>query len=594
LSVKHACRRPPIGGCLGALAVCLVLIGCQAAPSGPPPTEPPLPGSLKTAVLPIAQEPPGFNAYLSDTGYEELLGELVYDGLAGMAPDGTYYAQLARQLPTRLNGGVSPDGLTVTWRLRDHIVWSDGVPFTSDDVRFTYEALHHPANRLAHSTGVDLIDSVETPDDTTVVLHYREPSANIWGQFGGRGAGIFPRHACGDPGWMAGWQCNTQPVGTGPFVLLSWEEGKQLVFARNPRYWQTGRPFLDRIVFPIVNDDVLRSTMLKDGDADINLWVTAPQLKVLQTVAGARLITLPSRWLLRIALNLSQPPASSDQAAVTATPSAAAAQGGPQAAHYVLADPRVRQALDMAIDRQSLVKNAFGGQGQVATGELYRGWVNCPDVPETPYDPEGARALLAQAGWLPGRRGILTAQGTPYAPDGTRLELRLVANDAWDALAKAQQQIAKMWKAIGVQVTTDLAGPGDLWGDWQEGGLEVHGQFDADLWDDGYPGADPTDYLIWRYASWSVPSMADGGRGGNVMRFVNPQVDQLLQQALTQLDPLERRPTLCQVASILAEQRPMLYLLYFSETYAFSPHLQGVVVNPHDAITWDAFNWQVE
>jgi peptide/nickel transport system substrate-binding protein len=567
--------------------VCLALTSCQPAPSGPPPTEPPLPGSLKTAVLPIAEEPPGFNAYLSDTGYEELLGELVYDGLTGIAPDGTYYAQLARQLPTRLNGGISPDGLTVTWKLRDHIMWSDGEPFTSDDVLFTYEALHHPSNRLAHGTGVDLIDSVETPDDYTVILHYREPSANIWGQFGGRGVGIFPRHACGDPGWMAGWQCNTQPIGTGPFVLQSWEEGKQLVFARNPRYWQTGRPFLDRIVFPIVDDDVLRSDLLRDGDADINLWVTAAQLKVLQKVAGVRLITLPSRWLLRIAFNLSQPPANSDKPTATATPATAAP-------HFVLADPRVRQALDMAIDRQSLIKDAFGGQGQVATNELYRGWINCPNISETPYNPEGARTLLAEAGWLPGKKGILTAQGTPYAPDGTRLALRLVANDAWDALAKAQQLVAKMWKGIGVQVTTDLAGPGDLWGDWQEGGLEVRGQFEADLWDDGYPGADPTDYLIWRYASWSIPSMADGGRGGNVMRFVNPQVDQLLQQALTQVDPLERRPTLCQVAGILAEQRPMLYLIYFSETYAFSPHLQGVVVNPHDAITWDAFNWQVE
>ena len=573
---------------LAGLMLCLVTIGCEPTPAGPP-REPPLPGSLKTLVLPLPADAPGFNAYLSDTGYEEVLGELVYEGLAELAPDGSFYAKLARQLPTRQNGGISADGLTVTWQLRDHIVWSDGVPFTSDDVLFTYEALSHPNNKLAHATGMDLIDSVETPDDYTVVVHYREHYANVWGHFGGRGVGIFPRHACGDPGWMAGWKCNSQPVGTGPFVLEKWETDQELVMARNPRYWQTGRPFLDRLVFPIIPDDDLRADLLADGDAHINLWLTAAQLKYLQRVEGLHLITLPGRWLLRVVFNLSQPPL--DEGALPANPSSAAV---PILPHPVLADVRVRQALDMAIDRQRLIKDAFAGQGQPATGEFYRGWATCPELLETPYDPEAAKALLAEAGWVPGRRGVRVAQGSPYAPDGTRLALRLVASDGWDALPKAQRLIAAMWKEIGVGVTTELAGPGDLWGDWQENGLEAHGRFDADLWDDGYAGADPTDYLIWRYASWSVPTPANAGNGGNVMRFVNPEVDQLLQHALTQVDPLERRGTLCRIGQVLSEQRPMLYLLYFTETHAFSPRLQGLIVNPHDAVTWDAFNWRVD
>jgi peptide/nickel transport system substrate-binding protein len=99
---------------LMGLVAAAALAGCRQTAPAPPPTEPPLPGSLKTVVIPIAQDPPGFNAYLTDSGYEELLGELVYEGLAEMAPDGTFYPKLALELPTRQNGGIAPDGLTVT------------------------------------------------------------------------------------------------------------------------------------------------------------------------------------------------------------------------------------------------------------------------------------------------------------------------------------------------------------------------------------------------------------------------------------------------------------------------------------------------
>ncbi len=549
-----------------------------------------------TVIIPIPEDPPGFNAYLSDTGYEELLGELVYEGLAEMAPDGSFYARLAQELPTYENGGISPDGLTVTWKLRNLIVWSDGEPFTSDDVLFTYEALHHPNNKLARDTGVELIDSVEAPDDFTIILHYREPYADVWGQFGGRGLGIFPRHACGDLGWMPGWDCNVQPVGTGPFMLEKWDEGKQVVMARNPRYWQTDRPFLDRIVFPIIPDDLERSDMLADGDAHVNLWLAPEQLKYLEDVPDLHIATLPDRWLLRIVFNLTD--LSSAAPGSTPTPAKKRSRSTPvplpASPNPALADPRVREALDMAIDRTRLTDEVFSNRAQPAASELFRGWASCPELTETPYDPDSARALLAQAGWLDlDGNGILEAHGVPGVPDDTPLTLRFTVPDSWDLLVSAQKLVTKMWNEVGVKVQTDIAGPRDLQGSWEEKGMEVLGQFQVDLWDDGYPGNDPTDYLIWRYASWSVPGDHNNGQGGNVMRFSNPEVDRLLQQALTQIDPQTRRTTLCQIARMLGEQRPMLYLLYFTSTHALSPQLQGVIINPNDTFTWDAFNWQV-
>jgi peptide/nickel transport system substrate-binding protein len=160
-------------------------------------------------------------------------------------------------------------------------------------------------------------------------------------------------------------------------------------------------------------------------------------------------------------------------------------------------------------------------------------------------------------------------------------------------MADVQRLIAEMFRELGIRVFTDLVGSGDLWGNWEEGGLEVHGQFDFDLWDDGYPGVDPTDYLIWRYASWSVPSLEDGGAGGNVMRFASAEVDRLLQQAHSQPDPLARRQLFCQMQRILSNERPMLYLVYFSDMYGLSTELQGVLFNPNDTLTWDVINWHL-
>jgi peptide/nickel transport system substrate-binding protein len=297
--------------------------------------------------------------------------------------------------------------------------------------------------------------------------------------------------------------------------------------------------------------------------------------------------------LLRLVFNLSQPP-EKDKDKDKSKSGEAEAVPTPPRPHFALADPRVRQALDMAIDRQRLIQEAFDGQGNVASSEFYHGWAVCPDAAETPYNPAAARALLAQAGWsdLNGD-GVIEAHGALNAADDTKFQLTLHTYDGWDELTTAQKLIVQMLREVGIRATADLAGQEDLWSNWEDGGLEVHGWFDADLWDDGYPGTDPTDYLIWRYASWSIPSMKDGGQGGNVMRFASAEVDRLLQQALTEPDPLTRRQTFCQIQRVLADERPMLYLVYFSDTYAFSSQLQGSVINPNDALTWDVINWQL-
>ena len=177
--------------------------------------------------MPIPIDPPSFNAYLNDTGYEMLAGELVYGALAEIGPDGQYYPELALDLPTLANGGLSDDGLTATWHLRPDIRWSDGEPFTSADVQFTWQSLRDSG---IWAPGFDLIEDVETPDPLTAIVRYREFYPNYLVQFGGAGTGVFPAHHCGPTDEMLFWDCNFEPVQHRPLCVGPMDPRRPLDF----------------------------------------------------------------------------------------------------------------------------------------------------------------------------------------------------------------------------------------------------------------------------------------------------------------------------------------------------------------------------
>ena len=168
LAGLSACLRPSYRHSQKIFLLILLtsLVGCgpinpavSSTSPLPTPTLPPLALAVDVlpdaVIVPLPTDPPSFNAYLNDTGYEALIAELVYGALAEIGPDGTYYPELAQELPTLANGGLSEDGLTVTWRLRPNILWSDGQPFSSEDVRYTWQSLRDSG---IWAPGFDLMD----------------------------------------------------------------------------------------------------------------------------------------------------------------------------------------------------------------------------------------------------------------------------------------------------------------------------------------------------------------------------------------------------------------------------------------------------
>ena len=441
----------------------LLLSGCQliqpAPIDEPTPTPtatlPPLALSVdledEAIIVPIPIDPPSFNAYLNDTGYETLVGELVFGALAEIGPDGAYYPELAVELPTLANGGLSSDGRVVTWKLRPGILWSDGEPFTSEDVRFTWQALRDSG---IWAPGFGLIEDIETPDPLTAIVRYREFYPNYLIQFGGNGTGVLPAHQCGNNEDMLFWDCNFEPVSSGPYVLAQWIPGARLVFEPNPNYFIPGRPLVDQLIFIVEPDPDLRQRNLIRGNNHLDLWpdrVSAQRMEDSGTVNVIR--TDPARYVLRLVLNLSEP-----------------GSADPGQPHPVLANPQVRQAIYHAIDVPFLNSEAFGNWGRPVETELFQ--LDCDIPPFHDYNPGLAQALLDDAGWVivnpdpdSDELPIRQCQGCGTVEDGTPLVLQSYTYvEFGEDMEKAHDLVELLLAEAGIQLERHVVEGGKLWG----------------------------------------------------------------------------------------------------------------------------------
>jgi peptide/nickel transport system substrate-binding protein len=548
--------------------------------TGVQPTSLPAPTATQgksSITMVIAQDPPSFNATIEQSGYDVLVMELVMLGLADLDVDGNAYPELAAELPTIEDGDVVVDEdngiMDVTWKLRQDVKWSDGTPVTADDVVFTYNAIVDPVNGY-WIPGIDYVDSVEKTDDYTVVVHYNTIYPGYLTQFGGYLMAIWPAHYCDANQGFTQWDCGREPLSDGPYVLTEWVAGNHMTFARNPYYFEAGKPAIDEIVVQIIPDENVRKQMLIQGDADLDMWTTEPVIAELQNESNVVVSLSPyTRWVMRIVFNL----AAKGTTDPVATP------------HPILSDVRVRRAIRMAIDPETISKEFFLGYANVVWTEFFRPPYNKCDIPKPAFDPEAAKTLLEEAGWIDqDGDGIRECHGcTTGAEDGYMMEMEFMTYSGYgEALELTQQFIAEELGAIGIKLNQSVVEDTLLWASASEGGLEQTGNFDMDIWDDGYSGSDPTDFLWGYYYS----TAAEPDAGLNYGRFINTQVDELIDASYT-LDEAVREDVFCQLAGILDDELPQLILFTTVDANSHSARLQGVQSNPNEIITWNAADW---
>ncbi len=568
--------------------VLLGLVSCQPAANQPKatlpaPTQPPAtavpaaspqPAVPKDLVIVIPEDPPSFNAVISDSGYDALAMHLALLGLTEIDPSGKVYPVLAASLPTQENGDVviKDDGtMDVTWTLRNDVTWADGTPVTTDDVLFTYQAIIDPKTG-SWIPGIDLVTGVDKIDDQKFVVHFSSVYPSYLTLFGGRQVVIWPKHYCDASQGFQSWDCARQPLSDGPYILKDWVTGDHLSFTRNPKYYEAGKPKIDSIIIKIVPDTTVRETMLRQGDADILMWATEQVADDLKNEANVKVSISPTnRFVMRLFINLAKKGTTD-----------AKAHPNP-----LFSDVRVRQAIRSAIDVNTITSSVWHGYASPVWTEFFRPPYNKCSIAQPKFDPEAAKALLDQAGWVVGSDGIRECKGCKTAKDGTKFSFELLTYSEYgEPLILTQQLIGEQLKNVGIEATLSQMQGSVIWADTASNGIEQTGNFDIDLYDDGYAGNDPTDFLYQYYYS----SSAQPDNGWNIGRWINPEMDGLIDSAYT-LDEEARQTAFCQMAQILDQQLPQILLFSTLNADAYSTRVANVQANVNNVVSWNAADW---
>ncbi|MGV8853928.1 MAG: ABC transporter substrate-binding protein [Devosia sp.] len=485
-----------------------------------------------TLTVGLTYEIDTMNVY--STGFLGDAQAAVVEGLLAPDENARYVPVLATEVPTIDNGGivVSEDGKTmqITYKLRDGVKWHDGEPFTSADVKYTWEAVKDPAFIAESKNGSAEVESIDTPDDLTVIVNYNTilPTfASTLFTFG-----IMPKHL------LEGTDLNTSsynetPVGTGPFKVNEFVRGQYVETVRNDDYWRTADngdklPYLDSIVFKMIPDTNTLITQLKSGE--VNMVVSTPysQASQIQGIDGIEVVQGPQLSWQHLDFNFKRPS---------------------------LADIAVRKAIAMAVDRNVIIK-AQGGFPKVIKSPVVPVFdFYDPNTPEIAYDPEAAKAMLDEAGYVAGGDGV-------RAKGDERLSYAFMVQSGRADDELAQQVIIAMLKAVGIEATANNQTGVAYREARYKGGYDlIYGRW--------ITSADPVYSVFW-------------GTGGanNGQSYSNPELDAAFAEFENTLDPAVRKAAASRFQTILAEDVPTISLVTNVSLIAKTTKLKDFVPNP--------------
>ena len=460
---------------------------------------------------------------------------------------------------------TSEDGLEWTYNLRDDVTWHDGEPFTSADVKFTIETiLENPAAGL-YSDYVKQIDTIETPDEHTVVMTTKKPSVQMEILY----VPILPEHVWEEvPDDELKSFPNEPSIGTGPFQAIEWDRGQSVKLVKNPDYFGS-EPAVDEIYFQLYDNDDTMVQALKRGEVD---YIYNPPAELFQSLEGEENIeTLSSvdPGYTELAMNVYEPTPESIELG------APEESGGNPA----LLDVRVRQAINWAVDEQELADKILRGEGPPGstivppTSPAYHLELDESEV--MGFDIERAKELLAEAGWED-----TDGDGT-VDKNGEPLELRLVGRSEDSSSVRASEFIDGWLQEAGVDVTTEALTDNKLTEDIYAT------DFDMFIW--GW-GSDPDpDFILSVMTCGQINNYSDSF-------YCNEEYDRLYELQKTQLDTEERVETVYEMQRIIYEDTPYVILFYDNLLEAYrTDDFTGWTTQPEEGgslgFTYGAYNY---
>ena len=473
------------------------------------------------------QAPSTLNPLLSGGTKEILAASLVLEPLAKYDAVGELIPALAAEIPTVGNGGVAEDLMSVTWTLKSGVTWSDGSPFTADDVVFTWEYCTNTPD-CTQSTFFDGITTVEAVDATTVLITFDELTPFPYNPFVSAQSVILQKaqfETCVGAAAVGCTDQNFGPIGTGPFVVTEFRVNDTALYEYNPNYRGVadGKPFFGSVLLKGGGDaEASARSVLVLGEADYG-WNLQVDPLVLADMEATGLGVVRAGFtsnVERLMINMTDP-----------------AQGSePGTEHPFLTDPAVTSALSLAINRQELVDVGYGFAGSptcnVWPGPPYASTANDACLTQ---DIAAANALLDDAGYLD-----TDGDGIRETPDGST-PLFILYQTSSNAVRQSNQELIKSyWAQIGVDTELKNIDASVFFGS-DPASTDTYQAFSSDIemYTNGSGSPDPQTYM-GNWTTEQVVSPTTNFGGGNISRWSSAEYDALYAE-LTQTGDLDRR-----------------------------------------------------
>ena len=490
----------PFASCLCTLALLFPLLSCSSRPDP------------NTLVMLIESSPTNLDPRVGIDAQSELIDSLICDDLLSRGDNLNVAPGLAERWDT-------PDTRTFVFHLHPGVIFHDGRPLTSRDVKWTFDSLLQGKIRSTKSAVYKYVDHIDAPDNVTVVFHMKEQDATLLWNLSDGAIGIVP--------YGSGDEMTLHPIGSGPFKFVSSETDREVVLERNDNYWRE-KAKVTRVRFSVVPDVNTRALELRKGSGDIAVNSLTPDMVLtLSRDNGLLVERSPGTRLAYLAFNLRDP---------------------------ILKDVRVRQAFAYALDRRPMIEFLWRGEAQAARSVLpTQSWAYNGDVPAYEHDPVKANQLLDAAGYprVNGERFHITMKTS--TDENTRL-----------MVAVMQQQL----REVGVVLDIRSFEFATFFADVTHGAFQIYGL----RWIGG--NEDP-DIFEYAFDSAKIPP-----NGANRGFYSNPRLDGLIDQARRQIDSAARQPLYFEVQRILANDLPYINLWYLDNVVVHTPRVKNLRLNP--------------
>jgi len=529
------------------------------------------------------QAPTSLNPHFSQGTKDSAAASLILEPLIDVDIAGNLIPVLAAEIPSLENGSVAKDGTSITYKLRQGVTWSDGEPFTANDVKFTWQfTTDETAATTTIAKYIDIKD-IEVVDDHTVTIHFKNPTPGWYSPFAtGFGGQILPEHILKD---FMGANArnaafNLAPVGTGPYKLTEFKPGDVMMCEINDKYREADKPYFSKVEFKGGGDATSAArAALQSGETDW-AWNLQVEKSVLVPMAEGStvgdLVNTPSVNVERLLVNFADPNKEVD-----------GARSEPSTQHPFLSDKSVREALMLASDRQTVADQLYGPAGKATPNILVAPEKFASQNTSFEFNLDKAKQTLDAAGWT----------GSPRAKGG--VPIKILYQTTINPLRQKTQEIIKQgWESIGVPTELKSIDAGVYFSsDAGNPDTAAHFYADIEMLTDGPASPYPLSYVAgWKSIDPDVDLAQKSNQwaGGNIHRWVNEDFNKLYTQAVTELDEAKQVKLFWGMNDLVVNEIVVVPLVHRADVTANSKKLKGFKPSPWTPDVHDIANWYFE